>query len=51
MDIVLLVLEAEKTGQKTATRAAGLLRESRCNLAPVLNKYHQYVPSALGQES
>ena len=48
MDIVLLVIEAEKTAQTTATRATTLLRESKCNVVPVLNKYRQRVPAALG---
>ena len=50
MDIVLLVIEAERTGQKAAARAAALLRESKCNVAPVLNKYRRHVPAALAPD-
>jgi len=51
MDIVLLVLEAEKTGQQLATRATARMRESRANLGAVLNKYRRHVPALLSQES
>jgi polysaccharide biosynthesis transport protein len=50
MDITLLVLEAEKTGQPTAARATALMRQSKANVAAVLNKYHQHVPTGLAQE-
>jgi hypothetical protein len=50
MDIVLLVLESEKTGQQLASRAAALMRESRANLAAVVNKYRAHVPARLSQE-
>jgi polysaccharide biosynthesis transport protein len=50
MDITLLVLESEKTGQQLATRASALMRESRANVAAVLNKYRAHVPSRLSQE-
>jgi polysaccharide biosynthesis transport protein len=50
MDIVLLVLEAERTGQQTAARASTLMREARANVAAVLNKCRPYVPAMLGQE-
>jgi Mrp family chromosome partitioning ATPase len=50
MDIVLLVLESEKTGQHSATRAAALMRDARANVAAVLNKCRQYVPPALSHE-
>jgi succinoglycan biosynthesis transport protein ExoP len=51
MDIVLLVVEAEKTSQHAAARAAALMRESRANVAAVLNKYRAYVPEKLSQDS
>jgi Mrp family chromosome partitioning ATPase len=51
MDITLLVLESEKTGQKSARRATDLMREARANVATVLNKCRQHVPGALSQES
>jgi Mrp family chromosome partitioning ATPase len=50
MDIVLLVLESEKTGQHRAAKASSLMRESRANVAAVLNKCRQHVPEALSQE-
>jgi Mrp family chromosome partitioning ATPase len=50
MDLVLLVLEAEKTSEHKAARASALMRESRANVAAVLNKYRQHVPGALAQE-
>jgi Mrp family chromosome partitioning ATPase len=51
MDIVLLVIEAEKTGQHSAARAGALMRESRANVATVLNKFRDYVPARLSQDS
>jgi len=50
MDIVLLVLEAERTGQQTAARASALMRDARANVAAVLNKCRPHVPAMLGQE-
>ncbi len=38
MDITLLVLESEKTGQHSAARCSAPTRESRANVAPVLNE-------------
>jgi CO dehydrogenase nickel-insertion accessory protein CooC1 len=50
MDIVLMVLESEKTGQHAASRAAALLREARANVATVLNKCRPHVPAFLAQD-
>jgi uncharacterized protein involved in exopolysaccharide biosynthesis/Mrp family chromosome partitioning ATPase len=50
MDIVLLVLESEKTGQQLAARATALMRETRANVAAVVNKYRAHVPARLSQE-
>jgi uncharacterized protein involved in exopolysaccharide biosynthesis/Mrp family chromosome partitioning ATPase len=50
MDITLLVLESEKTGQHSAKRASALMRESRANVAAVLNKHHSHVPASMAQE-
>jgi len=50
MDITLLVLEAEKTGQQAAARAAALMRQSRANVAAVLNKCRQHVPARLSED-
>jgi predicted GTPase len=50
MDMVLLVVEAEKTKQEVVRRANSLLAESKANVIAVLNKSHQYVPEQLHQE-
>jgi uncharacterized protein involved in exopolysaccharide biosynthesis/Mrp family chromosome partitioning ATPase len=50
MDMVLLVLESEKTGQQAARQAGTLMRESRANVAAVLNKHREYVPERLRGE-
>jgi Mrp family chromosome partitioning ATPase/uncharacterized protein involved in exopolysaccharide biosynthesis len=50
MDITLLVVESEKTGQQAAARASRLMRESRANVAAVLNKFRPHVPARLSQE-
>lgn len=50
MDLVLMVVESEKTGLETLTRAHGLLTESRASVAAVLNKLRRYVPKGLSQE-
>jgi Mrp family chromosome partitioning ATPase len=50
MDITLLVLESGKTGQQAAARASALMRESRANVAAVLNKHRSYAPAALAHE-
>jgi Mrp family chromosome partitioning ATPase len=50
MDMVLLVVEAEKTKQEVVRRANSLLAESKANVIAVLNKAHQYVPEKLHQE-
>ena len=50
MDMVLLVLESEKTGQQAAKRASALMRESRSNVAAVLNKHRQHMPTQLSQD-
>jgi polysaccharide biosynthesis transport protein len=50
MDLALLVLESEKTRQHSAIRASALMRESRANVAAVLNKHRSYVPAAMAQE-
>jgi uncharacterized protein involved in exopolysaccharide biosynthesis/Mrp family chromosome partitioning ATPase len=50
MDMVLLVVEAEKTKQEVVRRANSLLAESKANVIAVLNKAHKYVPEKLHQE-
>ncbi len=50
MDMVLLVLESEKTNLDVVKRANALLTESRANVSAVLNKTRTYIPSTLHQE-
>jgi uncharacterized protein involved in exopolysaccharide biosynthesis/Mrp family chromosome partitioning ATPase len=50
MDMVLMVVEAERTGQDLARRAHTLLQESKANVTAVLNKKRDYVPERLRQE-
>jgi polysaccharide biosynthesis transport protein len=50
MDMVLLVVEAEKTNQEVVRRANMLLKESKANVIAVLNKARKYVPEKLHQE-
>ncbi len=50
MDVVLLVVESEKTGRDLVRRAALLLAESKANVGVVLNRAHSYVPRFLQQE-
>ena len=50
MDMVLLVVESEKTDRDVAQRAAALLSESRANVGVVMNKNRSYVPSRLLKE-
>ena len=50
MDMVLLVVEAEKTDQEVVRRANNLLKDSKANVISVLNKARKYVPDRLHQE-
>ena len=50
MDIVLLVLESEKTAQQAAVQANAMMKESRANVAAVLNKCRPRVPGVLSPE-
>ncbi len=50
MDMVLMVVESEKTDREVVKRASALLSESRANVGIVLNKQRQYVPKRLRQE-
>jgi Mrp family chromosome partitioning ATPase len=47
MDMVLLVIESEKTSHAEGTRAAALLAESKTNVGLVLNKNRSYLPKRL----
>ena len=50
MDMVLLVIESEKTSQDVVKRASSLLAESQANVSTVLNKTRTYIPTWLHQE-
>jgi Mrp family chromosome partitioning ATPase len=50
MDMVLLVIESEKTNQDVAKKVISLLAESEAKVSTVLNKTRSYVPSKLHQE-
>jgi succinoglycan biosynthesis transport protein ExoP len=50
MDMVLLVIESEKTSREAVQRANALLAESKANVSTVLNKTRSYVPNRLHQE-
>ncbi len=47
MDMVLLVIESEKTHRDTVQRAAALLAQSKAHVGAVLNKTRNYVPASL----
>lgn len=50
MDMVLLVIESEKTNQDVVKRVMSLLAESQAKVSMVLNKTQTYVPRRLHQE-
>lgn len=50
MDMVLMVVESEKTDKDMAQRAGNLLAESNATVATVINKRKRYVPEWLQQE-
>jgi Mrp family chromosome partitioning ATPase len=50
MDVVLMVIESERTGQQRASRAMALMREARATVAAVLNKCRNYVPARLAND-
>ena len=47
MDMVLMVIESNKTDRDVARRAGALLAESKATVATVLNKQRRYVPAWL----
>jgi polysaccharide biosynthesis transport protein len=51
MDMVLLVIESEKTDRELVQRATTLLAQSNAHVGAVLNKSKTYVPPALYQEN
>jgi Mrp family chromosome partitioning ATPase len=50
MDMVFMVVEAEKTNRDWLKQASGLLKQSNTNVAAVFNKRRQYTPNWLHQE-
>lgn len=50
MDLVLFVIESEKTKDHAARYASDLMRESRANVMAILNKYHNPVPAWLSHD-
>jgi Mrp family chromosome partitioning ATPase/uncharacterized protein involved in exopolysaccharide biosynthesis len=50
MDMVLLVVESEKTDRDVAKRATNLLLESKTNVGVVLNKSRDHLPRRLQQD-
>jgi Mrp family chromosome partitioning ATPase len=50
MDMVMLVVESEKTDRDAAQRAAALLSESRSHVGVVMNKSRSYMPRQLQHE-
>jgi polysaccharide biosynthesis transport protein len=50
MDIVLLVVESEKTDRNLVQGACDLLAQTRTNIGIVLNKTRAYVPARLQQD-
>jgi succinoglycan biosynthesis transport protein ExoP len=50
MDMVLFVIESEKTDRELVRRATSLLAESKAHVGAVLNKMRTYVPLGLHQE-
>jgi len=50
MDMVLMVIESEKTDRELVQRAINLLGESKAHVGAVLNKTRSYLPLRLDQE-
>ena len=50
MDMVLLVIESEKTDRDVVQRATAMLAESNANVRAILNKNRDYVPKRLQSE-
>lgn len=49
MDMVLMVIESEKTDRDAVQRANKILVESGATVSAVLNKTRKYVPTSLHQ--
>lgn len=50
MDMVLLVIQSEKTGRDAAQQAVDLLAQSKAKVGIVLNKTRKYIPDRLHRE-
>ncbi len=50
MDMIMVVVESEKTDRDVVQRAVSMLTESQANVGVVLNKRKNYVPQRLQQE-
>jgi Mrp family chromosome partitioning ATPase len=50
MDMVLLVIESEKTSRHVAAQSRALMLEARANVFTILNKCRQHVPESLAGE-
>jgi Mrp family chromosome partitioning ATPase len=51
MDMVLMVIESEKSDRHLVQKAASLLSASNAHVGAVLNKARSYVPRRLDQET
>lgn len=51
MDVVLFVMESEKTNLDMIKRATALLGQSKAHVGAILNKTHSYVPQRLHQDN
>jgi uncharacterized protein involved in exopolysaccharide biosynthesis/Mrp family chromosome partitioning ATPase len=50
MDMVMLVIESEKTDREVVKRATKMLAESKANVSAILNKNRGYVPKRMLQD-
>lgn len=50
LDMTLLVLESEKTHSDLAKQVTGLLKQSRADVAAVLNKHKRYIPQRMDSD-
>jgi uncharacterized protein involved in exopolysaccharide biosynthesis/Mrp family chromosome partitioning ATPase len=50
MDMVMVVVESEKTDREVVQRAVNMLTDARANVGVVLNKRKKYVPERIQQE-
>jgi pyruvate/2-oxoglutarate dehydrogenase complex dihydrolipoamide acyltransferase (E2) component len=50
MDMILLVVESEKTDREVVQQVNGWLAESGATVGAVLNKTRKYIPARLNQD-